>query len=506
MKRLPIVVFFALYLIIGLVVYRDYGVSWDEHISRENGKLSYFYITTGDRQLLTHVERYHGSAFELPLYFIETIFPNRSPQQIFAQRHVLTFLYFYLGAIAFFHIIKIVFKSSTLGIIGSIFLIVNPRIFADSFYNSKDAIFFAAIILAFWGIVQYFAKPTLRRAVIMGILAAYATDIRLLGIFLLPLIAALSGFVWLNKRNEKFGRMLALNVGVFLASYGACVVIFWPVLWDNPLFHFFEAFRQMQQFPWQGSTKYLGVFVKATELPWHYLPVWIVVTTPIAYLLLFSTGLVRLVYSVCTHPRRFIRTDYLKVLFVGWVFVPMVYVFLFRPVLYDGWRHMYFIYPGMVGLSLMGLQWLWGHRRLRYVSGVLVVVSMLQVVYFIVRYHPHQYVYFNQLVGSMQRAKELFEMDYWGLSYRKGLEFIAATDSRPMIRVFAPNSPRGLTNSVSDEARAKLTQITDIREADYFITTYRGFTGSDETEPYTPVYEIRVGNARILAVYAIGGR
>jgi hypothetical protein len=38
--------------------------------------------------------------------------------------------------------------------------------------------------------------------------------------------------------------------------------------------------------------------------------------------------------------------------------------------------------------------------------------------------HPYQYIYYNSLVGGVAGASSNYEMDYWGLSYKEGIEYI----------------------------------------------------------------------------------
>ena len=38
-----------------------------------------------------------------------------------------------------------------------------------------------------------------------------------------------------------------------------------------------------------------------------------------------------------------------------------------------------------------------------------------------VRLHPHEYVYYNELVGGVKGAEDKFELDYWGNSYAEAV-------------------------------------------------------------------------------------
>jgi hypothetical protein len=42
----------------------------------------------------------------------------------------------------------------------------------------------------------------------------------------------------------------------------------------------------------------------------------------------------------------------------------------------------------------------------------------------IVRLHPYEYVYFNELAGGVRGASRAYEMDYWATSYRETMAYI----------------------------------------------------------------------------------
>ena len=56
--------FFALFFIIGALIYKDYGMSWDEEMQwKNNGTVVYDYIFHGKiDNLLWGNEKYHGPA------------------------------------------------------------------------------------------------------------------------------------------------------------------------------------------------------------------------------------------------------------------------------------------------------------------------------------------------------------------------------------------------------------------------------------------------------------
>ena len=52
----------------------------------------------------------------------------------------------------------------------------------------------------------------------------------------------------------------------------------------------FQAFKNFSSYWFDIKSLYLGNYINASQVPWHYPLVWISITTPIAYLILFIIG------------------------------------------------------------------------------------------------------------------------------------------------------------------------------------------------------------------------
>src|SRR5262249_15166452 len=153
---------------------------------------------------------------------------------------------------------------------------------------------------------------------------------------------------WKNRRERK---QAVLSVGCYLLSLAVATIAFWPTLWHRPVANFFAAFQQMEHFPWHGEVFYLGSTVKAADLPWHYIPVWSGRSPPLLYLALFVIGVLCFSVNACRHPR-FSPVKCRRLLFAMWFGSPIFSVVIFHSVVYDGWRHLYFVYPALLLFSL----------------------------------------------------------------------------------------------------------------------------------------------------------
>ena len=115
-------------------------------------------------------------------------------------------------------------------------------------------------------------------------------------------------------------------------------------------------------------------------------------------------------------------------------------------------------------------------------------------------YHPYQNLYFNNLVGGMKNAKKNFELDYWGLTFRKGLEYIAANDKSSEISVYFSQGSQGNIDILPSEERIRFTPLAEPKGAKYILTNYR-WHPQDYSETYDKVYETKIDGTAVMSVY-----
>jgi hypothetical protein len=120
-----------------------------------------------------------------------------------------------------------------------------------------------------------------------------------------------------------------------------------------------------------------------------------------------------------------------------------------------------------------------------------------------INYHPYQNVYFNRLAGKdMLTVQQNYMMDYWGLSYREGIEAILAVDDGDSISMLVETGAGQIAQQLLplDEAN-RIRAVSTLEEADYFIGNYYMLS-----KPYPfqdEIYAVKIGNAKILSVYRL---
>jgi hypothetical protein len=502
--------FFLVLLVTGLSIFDDFGISWDERIQRQYGENVYSHVTRGDHTLWTDRHRYYGPVVEMSLYSLERALNLEDTRDIYLMRHLMTFLIFYVGMVFFFLLGRKIFGSWQAGLLGCIFLALSPRVFAHAFYNSKDIPFMTVFIIGVYTLIRYLDAAMVKRAAIHGAVCALLVDIRIVGI-LMPVLTL--GFVLYNTirvraKGPDVIRWLR-GAGVYLAFLIALTIAMWPTLWRDPLTNFIRVFEGMRNFPWEAPVLYLGAEVWSTQLPWHYIPVWIGISNPLVVIGFFGLGigLATLVLRKAGRPGGISRRDLTVIL--AWLLVPPCYSIVAHAVLYDAWRHMFFVYPALVLVAVAGAAYLWrsmgprvGVRAVKILRGLLVLVvgvSLGLTAGFMLRNHPHQNVYFNSVAGGVRGAHGRFDLDYWGLSYRKGLEHILEAESGERIAVYAATAPgRYNADILKADDRQRLVFVSEPHKAEYYLTNFRWQRG--DQLPGKTFYSVEVDGVPIMAV------
>ena len=174
---------------------------------------------------------------------------------------------------------------------------------------------------------------------------------------------------------------------------------------------------------------------------------------------------------------------------------------------------MFFIYPAFLIISLKGWVFIFEYIKSSFENqgllaahSLLIVITLLSItniVYYMILYHPYQNVYFNCLAGADGPSiKHNFELDYWGLSYRKALEHILENDPGNDIKINAANIP-GAWNAylLHPNDRKRIVFVDDLSNADYFVSNYRG-----HREEYTYDHEffnIVINDLKIMVAYKL---
>jgi hypothetical protein len=521
----------AFILLLGTIIVPDFSISMDEPIERKHGVVAFDYLNqrfglfpavgkgTGD-DLQTYDHRDYGMIFQLVAYGLELILGINNSRDVFLLRHLLVFLLFWCSLVYFYKIIVWQYDDWKLGILGIAMLWLSPRIFADAFYNPKDMPLLSFSIIATYTMLVFLHRPSAKSALGHGLACGLVISTRVVGVIFpvltfVMILASVSPLM-----NSGFPKRTWASTAAFLTlSLLLFTWLFWPALWHQPLESFWYAFQSMKKFRWYGHMLFMGEMVYSHSLPWHYVPVWIIVTTPLAILLFFGAGLTDLIRKFLLQKLEFFKSsrNTSDLLFLALFTAPILAVILFGSALYNGWRHLYFVYPFFVLLAIRGFLVLLGyvkrsflHEQNRVQASILiaaVAVDIGSTMHFIANYHPHQSTYFNKLALDVERN---FERDYYGMSYRKTMEFLLEYSEKDSILIYNDDFI-GRINTMNfpiKDAR-RFHFVEKPHDADYFVSLLNPRNQQEQLEitkklglySQPEIFNVSIRGYRVIGVF-----
>ncbi len=498
----PGLILFLAAVLIAMLTYQDYGVAWDEPEQRQTGVINYNYVFNNDQSLFTNVTDYHGAAFELTLLEVEKWLHITDSRDIYLTRHLATHLFFLISAFFGYVLAYRLFGSRLIACLGFIMLAFAPRIYAHSFFNSKDIPFLSMAIFVFTFFQLAFSKNKVLYFVLLGIAAGYATGIRVMGIMYAAIVLA---FLFIDLADGVIKKRKTLPVIMHMAAFAIAfcgsLYISWPYLWRTPVHHFIESYNALSHYMWSSFFLFKGQLVSSDNIPWTYFPVWFLISNPPVWLVTGFAGITWVVCRFFMRPVSFITNTTGRNFFFYLVcfFVPVMAVILLHSVIYDDWRHLYFVYPSFVLLSLYFINELI-NSRFKSVVTAACVIQVGFIGWFMVSSHPFQQVYFNAFVSHKpEYLRNNYDLEYWGCGYMQALEYLVAKQHWGPIKIARDEFP--LANNIMMLQPADRGRILRVdQDADYKITDFRLHPAD---YPYQKEYTIKRLNSTILCVYKI---
>lgn len=518
-EKYLILILFLVYFAAGISLYKDYGISTDEPDERESTFTNIKYaidflgmdgLEGANGDLENYDYRYYGVAMQVVPALVEWGMHFPGEPTIWYIRHLWTFLVCYTGYICFYFMCRRVFSSRWLSLLGTAMLALYPRFFAEQFYNIKDMIFAAMVMISMFVTVRLIeSKYSIGWTLIFGVITAVTTNVRIVGA-IFPIL--LLGYLWLTGILEKFELSIEeKNIHIFRTSiliiggYTAVYCILMPICWKNPLKEVISVFIKFSDYDaWNGAIVFMGNVIGKDAIPWYYIPIWLLISLPIWYVILgiFLSGIcgLALIRKVKKHEMTItvlMRNKYtVWAFFVG--FVPWLATVVLHSTLYGAWRHFYFILPPIVFVILSGLNYIRIHSGFSDMvkKGIWVIsfIGLMLQVGWIVGNHPFEMVYLNEL-GRIWG--DSFDRDYWHLSEPELCRRILQEDDSESISL---NATSLIFMRILSENERKRILIDDAPV--YYIETYRGKTGNDvNMKGYEEYYSIVVDGYKVATIF-----
>lgn len=426
-SRLPILFLIGVNLLVGFFTFRSYGLSWDEPLFYDYARaLPYAYSPrewlSGSFDLENafgasgsdHANR--GPAYILLAHPVVSLLERLDIDPASAW-HLVNFLTFQLG-VYLFYLLASRWMQPIPALLSTVLFSWQPLLWGHAFINPKDppfmvffigAVYFGfELIDAVKGAQIPMSRPILLAAFFLGM----ATSIRVLG----PLAGLLTVIYALGKLNKDNLKRFASVLMMYAAASLAVCFLTWPYLWANPINRFIEVFGFMSSNPTSLPVLFAGSIFPADELPRRYFPILLslTLTEPVYLLTILGTAI-----GLWKQE----KGRQLELAAIGlWFLVPLLYVVVKRPPMYDGYRHFLFCLPPLFFLAGIGLNELYQRISSQRIFGLIALIALLPGLIGAARLHPYEYAYYNSFIGGTSGAFREFETDYWLTCYKEAVE------------------------------------------------------------------------------------
>ena len=475
----PLAAVCALFLLAGAFTLEDYGAWVDDPSQRAIGNAALDSLAgDGERafdQLLIAHDRYYGAAAEAPLTLAERLLGLDAPRDLHLSRRALTHLLFLAGGVFCYLLVLRLFHSRPLALAAMVLFLLHPRIYAHSFFNSKDIAFLAAFMVALYLSHRAFRRDTLGAFILCGAGVGLLVNLRIMGVVLFAAVLTLRALdlAFAGSAGERRRALLTgggFALAAMLTYYGSL-----PVLWTDPVGRFAELARTLGAHPNEAFNLFRGEWLYSRDgPPWDYVPVWVGITTPPATLLLALVGAIALAWRGLRRPRDILRNGPLRfgLLLAALPVAATVAIVVLDGNVYFDWRQLYFLYAPLFLVAAFGLHRLTAFPRGRWtrggayaLAGAAIAVALVSMI----RIHPFGPNHFNVLTDrtTPERLKVRYDMNSWEQSLRSPL--VGILGDHPSGRIFlslsslfADHQLRGLPPG----ERERITVTKDFRSGE----------------------------------------
>ena len=437
----------ALFLLAGLAVLDDYGFTIDEARQRDIGVANLRYAA-GDEDAFSGLsagDNLYGAVWEAALLLAEPALGIESERERHLARHLLTHLPYLIGGLFAYLLALRLFGGRLIALLAMLLFLLHPRLYAHSFYNSKDIPFLVAFVIALFLAHRAFRRNDLPAFALAGAAVGMLVNLRIMGVVLLAAVPIMRGADLLLEAGWAERKRTIITTGAFALAGALAVYASLPHLWDDPIGRAADWWRASADHPTIQRELFQGATLQSTEFPPHYLPVWFSITTPPFALLLGLIGAAGLLLATGRTPLAALRNSRLRfsLLPLGCFAAPVLAAVALDFNLYNGWRQMYFLWAPFALIAAFGLSRLAsalapaGLRAPAYgaaAAGLTATAIAMALI------HPNEQVYFNAVVDRAGgRLGTQFVMDYWGHPTRQALEWLLNERSPEAAAVNAPD-------------------------------------------------------------------
>lgn len=533
------------FFVIGLITLPHYGINWDtiNHLPRGQSYLRYFLTGKKDFSELPAF-RWYGQKGNT-LFYSPDVPKNELPRISLYQNAGIGFTYFvnndgghpplsdilsslfnyvlfqklgWINDIDSYRIYGILLASALVGLlfywVGKLYgkatgffaavgLAFYPLFWSEAHFNNEkdvpEAVYWSFMLFCVWkAVTEKKWKWFILSGISFGLALGTKFNILFIPIIIIPwLLVYVIRNHFVGWRKILIGGLFATFIGLFI------FVVTWPYLWPDPITRILSILKFYKDIgiTTNVDSRYVWFFGINT-----YPIQWILFTTPIPLLI---TAVLGIFYSIKTLNK---DRCFITILFLLWFVTPIARVTWPGMTIYGGIRQIMEYVPALAILTGLGVGYIFSKVRKNWIKFALTFLYVMFLIYPIIKIHPNENVYFNQLIGGLSGAKRR-DIPSWGNSfgaaYRQGVNWL--NENVPVnahvsyARELAPNIPKIWLRQ--DIVLHSGYRSGYLKEGEYVIgLTYQGVEKTSYYDRYLdrfliPVYTVDVDGVSILKIW-----
>ena len=445
----PTLLALSLLLVVGLAVLDDYGVTIDEVTHRETAAQNFRYLA-GDADAFADHKRFYGIAFKGSLLIVERALGIEESRAVYLSRHLLTHLFFLTGGLFSYLLARRLFGSGPLALFAMLVFLLHPRLYGHSFVNYRDIPFLAMFAIALYLTHRAVRRDAVFAFILLGAGAGVLVNLRVAGLLLVAAIPAMRTLDFVFAQDWRRRKRIALTTGAFALTAALTFFALFPYLWGDPLGRIGEWWSLFENHPSYPLELFRGMLYPSVDFPDHYVPVWISIASPPFALLLGLIGVAVVLANSGKARVGALRNTRARfwTLLIGCLLLPILSVVLLDVNLYNGWRHLYFIWAPLSLFAALGLRALasaFGKERSRAMTYAAATVGVAATLASMVLLHPNEQAFFNFLAdrAKPEHLRTQYPMDYWRNPMRQALEWLLDEHPFPSVNAHSLSEHRG---------------------------------------------------------------
>jgi hypothetical protein len=221
----------------------------------------------------------------------------------------------------------------------------------------------------------------------------------------------------------RHGRRSARPLVAYFILAGFVAFLLWPQLWGSPGEWLQSSLERSLRFPEDHEVLFRGTMYDSSALPPEYLPWLMMLQFTLPTVALGFIGLLLTAFLGVMGGR---REAGLWVM-LAWFLAPFAAVIVFGVPVYNNFRHLLFMTPPLfIAISIVWdrvIRW----AKPAWLAPAMAAALLAPGAAAIVRLHPYEYIYFNELTGGVRGAFGNYLLDSWCTAYRETMEFVNET-------------------------------------------------------------------------------